>query len=352
MSEFVNRVSSDLNKRTLNVLDVTRDEETGEIKSMEVEVSRGDTPTVVGTPLDADVFNQIVRDIIKEELGSAVLTNNEKVVLDTHFLSLPSEVSGSTIELKQEGNRGSVISWASNKPSVINLNGQVVAGSSDQTVKLTATVGDVNDFYMQKEFNVLVKSSLTDSERVYLDIQDLYVPSRVDDDFDLDLTGTRGSYITWSSSNTSRIYISGGTAFVDCSSTDVTVTLTATVWYGDYETTEEFDVIVSGSGGSYTTSCSFSGYDISFDYFTSSIQYTTLTITADDGDGIKVEINNTYSEHYDISVSGDGTEEVILLIEEKLYNMPSKDGGYDFEVVVKNLNNEIIRTETITIAYI
>ena len=34
MSEFVNRVSSDLNKRTLNVLDVTRDEETGEIKSM------------------------------------------------------------------------------------------------------------------------------------------------------------------------------------------------------------------------------------------------------------------------------------------------------------------------------
>ena len=32
--------------------------------------------------------------------------------------------------------------------------------------------------------------------------------------------------------------------------------------------------------------------------------------------------------------------------------MPDHDSGYDFEVIVKNLNNEEIARETITIAYI
>ena len=349
MSEFVNRVSSDLNKRTLNVLDVTRDEETGEIKSMEVEVSRGDTPTVVGTPLDADVFNEIIKKMIDE---SPMVESQRKIVNDKNSLNIPLVVETPSISLPTTGNNQTSIQWQSSKPNVITTSGTVVKGSQDEEVTLTAII-TLGDYTAVKTFDVLVVS-YTDNERVNLDKQSLYVSSSVDDDFTLTTTGAKGSTITWSSSNSDYIYISGGYAEITRGDTNRTVTLTATISYGEAVVTKTFTVTVLANENvnPYTTSCDFSVLDISLDYFTSSTQTYDLYIYADNGNGINVDVYNTYSSYYNISVSGNGEQVVTVTLSEKSSNMPNKDGGYDFEVTVRNKNNEVIETRTITIAYI
>ena len=353
MSEFVNRVSSDLNKRTLKVID-ERLKGNGEIDELDVEIVRmnGEVERE-GTPLDADVFNEIIKKMIDE---SPMVEAQRKIVTDKNSLSIPLVVSTGYISLPTSGANQTTIQWTSSNPNIIATNGLINKSTSDVNVTLTAIIS-LGEYTAVKSFDVLVQS-FTDSERTRL-----YVPSRVDEDFNLDLTGTRGSDITWSSSNTNRIYISGGTAVVDRASTDVTVTLTATISYGNYETTEEFDVIVSGNAGGsqYTQSCSFSGYDISLNYrydqndagFVYAPQTNTdIIITPNGGDGIVAEFNNPYPSYFDVSYVNLSNNRIAICLEESSYNMPDHDGGYDFEVIVKNLNNEEIARETITIAYI
>ena len=358
MSEFVNRVSSDLNKRTLKVID-ERLKGNGEIDELDVEIVRmnGEVERE-GTPLDADVFNEIIKKMIDE---SPMVEAQRKILTVKNSLSIPLVVSTGYISLPTSGSDHTTIQWTSSNPNIIATNGTINKSTSDVNVTLTAIIS-LGEYTAVKSFDVLVQS-FTDSERVNYDKASLSVPSRVDDDFNLDLTGTRGSDIRWSSSNTNRIYISGGTAVVDRASTDVTVTLTATISYGDYEATEEFDVIVSGNAGGsqYTQSCSFSGYDISLNYrydqndagFVYTPQTNTdIVITPNGGDGIVAEFNNPYPSYFDVSYVNLSNNRIAICLEESSYNMPDHDSGYEFEVIVKNLNNVEIARETITIAYI
>lgn len=92
MSEFIDRVSSTLNHKILDVKSVERDE-SGEIISMEVEVIRNDEEglTQEGTHLNAATLNGTINNMIiakiKEALenyhenGLAVLETAEAIVL-------------------------------------------------------------------------------------------------------------------------------------------------------------------------------------------------------------------------------------------------------------------------------
>lgn len=112
MSEFIDRVSSTLNHKILDVKSVERDE-SGEIISMEVEVIRNDEEglTQEGTHLNAATLNGTINNMIiakiKEALenyhenGLAVLETAEAIVLadglcaqqDTIYISTDEDVS-------------------------------------------------------------------------------------------------------------------------------------------------------------------------------------------------------------------------------------------------------------------
>ena len=141
MSKFVNRVSSDLNKRTLKVIE-ERVKANGEIDELDVEIVRmnGDV-TTEGTPLNADVFNEIVISIVKEMVGETALTNAERVELDKAALTVQSyAVDNFTVKLV--GNNGTTITWSASGDglSVYGDTVMVSQGVTDQTGYLSATI--------------------------------------------------------------------------------------------------------------------------------------------------------------------------------------------------------------------
>lgn len=83
----------------------------------------------------------------------------------------------------------------------------------------------------------------TDEERTGIDSTNLSVPDSVDSDFTLDVTGRLYSDIDWTSNN-DAIVISGNKATVIRQDSDQTVTLTATISFGQSSVTKEFTVTV------------------------------------------------------------------------------------------------------------
>lgn len=86
MSEFIDRVSSTLNHKILDVKSVERDE-SGEIISMEVEVIRNDEEglTQEGTHLNATTLNAIINDMIITKIKEALENYHENglAILET-----------------------------------------------------------------------------------------------------------------------------------------------------------------------------------------------------------------------------------------------------------------------------
>ncbi len=82
-----------------------------------------------------------------------------------------------------------------------------------------------------------------DEKRTSVDSLYLSVTNTADSDFTLDTTGRLNSSITWASNN-DAIVIDGSNALVVPQDSDQTVTLTATIKFGDAQTTKEFTVTV------------------------------------------------------------------------------------------------------------
>ena len=175
------------------------------------------------------------------------IPDDQKVARDKEWLDL-GDVSAviDNLTLPIKGAAGSDISWESSSPDVIATDGTVTrpeAGSGDAKVTLTATIkaGDAQD---TKSFEVTVKQQLTAEEIVNGDAEDLMLSglAAVNENLTLPTSGTRGSTITWTSSNPDIIATDG--TVTRPVGDPAEVVLTATVSYGDTSVEKEFTATV------------------------------------------------------------------------------------------------------------
>lgn len=114
MSEFIDRKSSNINKKILDVEKVELDE-TGTITRLYVKEYRNDDPVKTdGTPLNAESLNKIISEMIIDERNMIInnlLTTEEKLNLDKRNINLPTSTF-LDIELQESGYFGSSFSWS------------------------------------------------------------------------------------------------------------------------------------------------------------------------------------------------------------------------------------------------
>ena len=262
MKEFVNRSGNDLNKRLLEVENVIRGGD-GEIKTLEVKVSRLDTETTVeGTPLDADSMNTIIRNMILKEL-SENLNEKQLYIYDANQIVLPSIIETNTIELPLEGEKGSPIFWESQngviEPQTDSEEAKVNRSDVDQEEILTANVGS-GSLLETRTFNILVKK-LTDQEMVYLACAalNLYF-TEIGGFVRVPKTGLYNSNITWSVEDENKNVLTNVLSFAIKDgeyevtrytlNQDITVVLKATITIGTASATKEFRILVKKTGPS------------------------------------------------------------------------------------------------------
>lgn len=170
------------------------------------------------------------------------------VIKDTKALTIADNVSENFV-LPTEGENGSQITWTSDNSSVVidGANADVSAIEEETTVTLTATITK-GEYERTKEFKVTITPINAEAD-VEADTNALFVPSAVQESFELAAEGTHGSSIAWESSNTDVIAIENNTAVVSEVTEETTVTLTATVSKKNKSATKSFEVKVLPIGG-------------------------------------------------------------------------------------------------------
>ena len=182
-------------------------------------------------------------------LTDATLTDANKANVDANDIVVPATVSvDSTLTLPLTGLQGSAIVWASNNDAIINpTTGVVTVPASGQvTVTLTATL-TLGTATVEKTFEVIV--GLTDLQKATADADELAIPGTWLDAAPMTTLmpalGTKGSTITWATSN-ATIITTAGTVTLPTVGQE-TVTLTATVTMGTETVVREFIVVVGAS---------------------------------------------------------------------------------------------------------
>ncbi|MFB9329000.1 immunoglobulin-like domain-containing protein [Paenibacillus aurantiacus] len=185
-------------------------------------------------------------------------TDADRVRLDKNKLSIDfggndnaDSVTRPLDNLPSTGENGSKIVWSSSAPSVLSNDGKTLklpSGTSSIKVYLTAilTVGGYSDV---RVFELTVKSSLSDAERVTADMNALFVQFGSGDNtasvtkaIGLPDKGTNGSAVTWRSSNPSIISDNGKSVVRPAN--DTLVYMLATVKYNDVSDVKVFSLVV------------------------------------------------------------------------------------------------------------
>jgi subtilisin family serine protease len=214
-----------------------------------------------GSANDTKVFNIIVLampdpDIAlialdKDNLTSSLIKNE-----NTDLLHITSRLS----VLPVSGSNGSTISWVSSNPSVLSNDGQTVnrpayrQSNVGLTLTATLTKGIVSD---TKSFSIIIlaetvdpdvqsvssdKASLTDASIKNTNTDLSNITSRLSV---LPVSGSNGSTISWVSSNPSVLSNDGQTVNRPAyGSSNVSLTLTATITKGSASDTKVFNIIV------------------------------------------------------------------------------------------------------------
>ncbi len=170
-------------------------------------------------------------------------TDDGKVASDKAALDL-GDTSAVTenLTLPVLGANGSTIVWRTNNPAVVQADGTVHRDLDSKRATLTATITYGNAFDT-KQFVVTVLGTVTDEQRVASDKEALTLgdTTAVTGSLTLPTVGTKGSAITWATSDASVITKDGVVTRGDA---DKTATLTATIKYGDVTDTKVFTVTV------------------------------------------------------------------------------------------------------------
>ena len=186
-------------------------------------------------------------------------TDADAVTIDRRSLNATSFLNGqlptavvADLTLPTQGTSGTTISWASDNLDMITVAGKVYRSPVDTYVTLTATITKGNAS-ATKSFSVKVlKQPGTDSQIVALDAAALKVTtimngqaaSAVVANLNLPQEGLTGSVITWTSTNTSAVAITGLVTLPSASAGNAAVTLTATLTKGGQSLTKSFSLTV------------------------------------------------------------------------------------------------------------
>ena len=153
------------------------------------------------------------------------------------------------VTLPASGADATTITWISDTPAVIATDGTVAQPQGNPAVvTLTATITS-HSYSDTKAFVLNVQPAITDASRIAADKAALTIgfgpgdsAASVTGNISLPTSGTDGSTITWSSSNTSVISNSGGVTVP--TDTDASVTMTATLTYNSASDTDPFPLTV------------------------------------------------------------------------------------------------------------
>jgi|GEM_PF-3149299 len=158
------------------------------------------------------------------------------------------------IVLKTEGENGTTITWVSSDPSVISIGGSVTRpanGDGDKVVTLTGTITKGSESVTKVFSLTVIEQPASDLDSVAEDKTNLAVTygagdsaGNVTQDVTLPTSGSNGTTISWSSSNTSYIVNNGSVTRPAFGSGDATVTLTATITKGSESDTKVFTLTV------------------------------------------------------------------------------------------------------------
>lgn len=208
------------------------------------------TLTVViskGQAQESKVFHATVKaftameEAVREAVQSLSLGDTSAVTSDVH--------------LPAAGLNGSVISWESTLPEVVDATGRVIrpcVGEPNATAALIATVR-LGDASMTKAFAVTV-TAVTDEEAVAMAMEKLDIgdTSSVTESVYLPVRGEQGTWISWSSSDPSVVDAKGHVTRPAEGQPDAVVTLTAEITSGDVTASKSFVLTVRAIGSGTT----------------------------------------------------------------------------------------------------
>ncbi len=140
------------------------------------------------------------------------------------------------------------VSWTSDDPAVVDVNGAVSCQKTETTVRLTGhfSVQENRDLAADVTFDLTVLADPDDASAVDVAAQALTLgdTSSVKRDLQLPAVGKRGTAITWQSSDESVVGADG--KVYPAADLDRAATLTATISRGDASQTKTFQITVAG----------------------------------------------------------------------------------------------------------
>lgn len=345
MSEFVNRESSNLNKKKLEVVknSVVRDE-AGELVSFIVKEYREDNePSVEGTALNSENLNRIVKDMINNVVSVLPLSDDTIVAIDKMYLNVPT-TAAEDFELPLIGELGSYIEWTSSNTSTIEISDStaiVTRELVDKIVTLTATTSKGAETE-EKIFSVTVpKRATADLEIATYDSEHIIVPEYVTGSFTLPSIGSKGSTVIWTAAITDGASLSGNIVTVNRGTYNSGIILSGKFQYGSSSVSKRFDVTVIG------TDC-FAPKNLSSS-ITQSIgilKSIDVTITTQTLEGLYVIVENDNDDKIEFQITGNDSNSVKLTIcETEDLNALRGSGSYSYGYKVKvylNSNHSLL----------
>jgi hypothetical protein len=187
-------------------------------------------------------INQVEYEKTFEVIVKATpLTTLEKLNLDLENLNIPNEVVEDLV-FPSEGLHGSRILWVSSKPHIMSSQGKYYQPIDDEPFTLKAIL-ILENTQITHDFDILAKG-FTDEQKVTKDQAMLHIETKnIEGDIFLPKRGYFTSDISWVSSHP-NIISNEGKLILPIG--NQTVTLTATIYKGDYTMSKTFDIIVEG----------------------------------------------------------------------------------------------------------
>lgn len=288
MSEFINRVGSNLNKREFQVTEIVRDN-LGEIITIKANMLRSDDSVITteGTELNKESLTSIIESMIDGAVNELRLVPATVVDLDKNNLILGNSITeGCT--LPSVGVNGSNISWIVVSPSTVSISDNVVSLLQEESVEATlrATISK-NGCSETKDFTVTVEK---DKDIIDIDMDNLSIPLTLTSNVTLPTRGANGSSISWSVVSGQGVVLSSNTLVVTRTTTNQSATVQATLTKDGQTRLKTFNVIVLSL---YNITEEKHGFYLNNNDF----NYINYTITSTDNNYFYINITD-YDDNY------------------------------------------------------
>ncbi len=311
--KFENRIGPNLNKKTLEVERVERDQ-AGEITLLEVKEFRNDGEGLIqeGTPLNAESINSIIRSMIYDYVKQICVTPIQKIEVVKVSLDIPVNETMS-FEIPLEVDLDCTIRWETDDDWLkIRGNRVIVCGRNFEHQSVLKAIISCED--VVREFDFIIKiPAFTDLMCVQNDYNDLILKERVTTTFELPVIGYSGSNISWSMISSQNYYISSSSSVVilERPIDDENIKLIATIDNHAESIDKEFDITILGKNSFSSNVCDFVWVN-----HKDKLNTKNFNITTTKDFNLYVEVINPNSQYIGIEIKQNNTKLVELNISE------------------------------------